>query len=238
MRSTAGTACTATAFPGPATGRRRRSCIRRRATIARESSSSPRRPAASPPHRDDLRRTIKQRPARHVDAGVSSLLDRVRDRAGHRLRDVPEHARRNRAGLDRRRRPSPTRKTRAPCRTRSSRKWPDGVFNKWKLAQTQVVNPPSAAHAVRAARASCEAANLFLGRTTEKLECAGCHGHAGPGRRAQLRQPGRLQRGGLRRQSQRARRLGSTRAARRSQDRRRSGSRSPTTGATRSGRPI
>ena len=48
-RSTAATACTATAFRAPATGRRPRSCIRRPAIIARGSSSSPRRPAASLP---------------------------------------------------------------------------------------------------------------------------------------------------------------------------------------------
>ena len=43
---------------------------------------------------------------------------------------------------------SPTRKTRTPCRTRSSRRSANGVFNKWKLAQTQVVNPPMPANAV------------------------------------------------------------------------------------------
>jgi mono/diheme cytochrome c family protein len=51
----------------------------------------------------------------------------------------------------------------------------NGVFNKWKLAQTQQVNPPSprtppSRESVLAGR------NLFLGRTSEKLECAGCHG--------------------------------------------------------------
>ena len=48
MRSTAKTACIATASRVPATGRRPRSCIPFRAIIARESSSLPRLPVASP----------------------------------------------------------------------------------------------------------------------------------------------------------------------------------------------
>jgi mono/diheme cytochrome c family protein len=49
------------------------------------------------------------------------------------------------------------------------------VFNKWKLAPTQVLNPPiprtpSSRESILRGR------NMFLGRTTEKLECAGCHG--------------------------------------------------------------
>jgi mono/diheme cytochrome c family protein len=52
-----------------------------------------------------------------------------------------------------------------------------GVFNKWKLAQSpaQVLNPaiprtPSSHDSILRGR------ELFLGRTSEKLECAGCHG--------------------------------------------------------------
>ncbi len=51
----------------------------------------------------------------------------------------------------------------------------DGVINKWKVAQTQVVNPgiprtPSTPESIERGR------ELFLGKTKEKLECAGCHG--------------------------------------------------------------
>jgi mono/diheme cytochrome c family protein len=50
-----------------------------------------------------------------------------------------------------------------------------GVFQKWKLAQSKVVNPPiprtpSSRESILRGR------ELFLGKTAEKLECAGCHG--------------------------------------------------------------
>jgi mono/diheme cytochrome c family protein len=50
-----------------------------------------------------------------------------------------------------------------------------GIFNKWKLAQTKVVNPPiprTPSNPESIARGR----ELFLGRTKEKLECSGCHG--------------------------------------------------------------
>ena len=51
----------------------------------------------------------------------------------------------------------------------------EGVFNKWKLAPTQVLNPPT--ERTPSSRESIlRGRDLFLGRTTEKLECAGCHG--------------------------------------------------------------
>ena len=51
----------------------------------------------------------------------------------------------------------------------------NGVFNKWKQVETQVLNPPiprtpSSHESILRGR------ELFLGRTPEKLECAGCHG--------------------------------------------------------------
>jgi mono/diheme cytochrome c family protein len=51
----------------------------------------------------------------------------------------------------------------------------DGVINKWKVAQGQMVNPgiprtPSTRESVERGR------QLYLGKTKEKLECAGCHG--------------------------------------------------------------
>jgi mono/diheme cytochrome c family protein len=50
-----------------------------------------------------------------------------------------------------------------------------GVANKWKTAQSQVVNPPIPR--TPSSRASIlRGRELFLGKTKEKLECAGCHG--------------------------------------------------------------
>ena len=75
-----------------------------------------------------------ERPARDLDAGVRRPADRVRDRAGHRLRDVPEHAGRDRAGADRGgvdlRRERPER----ACRTRSSRRSPtaSSTSGRWR----------------------------------------------------------------------------------------------------------
>ncbi len=51
----------------------------------------------------------------------------------------------------------------------------NGVFNKWKLAQTQMVDPPSP-RTPSSPESVLRGRNMFLGRTTEKLECAGCHG--------------------------------------------------------------
>jgi mono/diheme cytochrome c family protein len=51
----------------------------------------------------------------------------------------------------------------------------NGVFKKWKLAETQQVNPPSP-RTPSSRESVLRGRNLFLGRTTEKLECAGCHG--------------------------------------------------------------
>ena len=51
----------------------------------------------------------------------------------------------------------------------------NGVFNKWKLAQSQVLNPPTP-RTPSSRESILRGRDLFLGRTTEKLECAGCHG--------------------------------------------------------------
>ncbi len=55
-----------------------------------------------------------------------------------------------------------------------------GVFRKWKTAQAQVVNPPiprtpSSRESILRGR------ELFLAKTPEKLECAGCHGQLANG---------------------------------------------------------
>ena len=55
-----------------------------------------------------------------------------------------------------------------------------GVFNKWKLAPSQVLNPPTERTA-SSRESILRGRELFLGRTTEKLECAGCHGPLGLG---------------------------------------------------------
>ncbi len=56
----------------------------------------------------------------------------------------------------------------------------NGVFAKWKLAQTQMVDPPSP-RTPSSPESILRGRDLFLGRTTEKLECAGCHGQLAMG---------------------------------------------------------
>ena len=85
----------------------------------------------------------------------------------------------------------------------------DGVFNKWKLAQTQVVEPADRPDAADPGEHPA-GPRPVPGRTTEKLECTGCHGPLALGDGPSFVEPGRLQRGRLRRQPQRARRRGST----------------------------
>jgi mono/diheme cytochrome c family protein len=50
-----------------------------------------------------------------------------------------------------------------------------GIFKKWQLAPTQVLNPPTERTA-SSRESILRGRELFLGRTTEKLECSGCHG--------------------------------------------------------------
>lgn len=56
----------------------------------------------------------------------------------------------------------------------------DTIFNNWKNAPTEVLNPP-----VRRTASSEESIlrgrTLFLGQTVEKLQCSGCHGATGVG---------------------------------------------------------
>jgi mono/diheme cytochrome c family protein len=49
------------------------------------------------------------------------------------------------------------------------------IFNKWKTAQGQVVNPPSP-RTPSSRESILRGRQLFLGQTKEKLECSGCHG--------------------------------------------------------------
>jgi mono/diheme cytochrome c family protein len=56
----------------------------------------------------------------------------------------------------------------------------EGVFRKWKLAPSQVLNPPTE-RTPSGHESILRGRDLFLGRTTEKLECAGCHGPLGLG---------------------------------------------------------
>jgi mono/diheme cytochrome c family protein len=51
----------------------------------------------------------------------------------------------------------------------------NGVFDKWKQASSQVLNPPTPRTAT-SRESILRGREMFLGRTTEKLECAGCHG--------------------------------------------------------------
>ena len=56
----------------------------------------------------------------------------------------------------------------------------DGVFKKWHAAPSQVVNPPIPR--TPSSQASIlRGRELFLGKSKEKLECAGCHGPLGMG---------------------------------------------------------
>jgi len=56
----------------------------------------------------------------------------------------------------------------------------ESVFNKWKAAQSQVVNPPIA-RTPTSQESILRGRELFSGKTKEKLECAGCHGSQGLG---------------------------------------------------------
>jgi mono/diheme cytochrome c family protein len=51
----------------------------------------------------------------------------------------------------------------------------ESVFNKWKTAQSQVVNPPIP-RTPPSQESILRGRELFLAKTKEKLECAGCHG--------------------------------------------------------------
>ena len=55
-----------------------------------------------------------------------------------------------------------------------------GVFSKWEDAGESVVDPPSERTA-SSPESIVRGRDLFLGRTKEKLECAGCHGPRGKG---------------------------------------------------------
>jgi mono/diheme cytochrome c family protein len=51
----------------------------------------------------------------------------------------------------------------------------NNIFRKWKLAESQVFNPPTP-RTPSSRESILRGRDLFLGKTTEKLECAGCHG--------------------------------------------------------------
>jgi len=55
-----------------------------------------------------------------------------------------------------------------------------GVFAKWKKADAQVVNPP-VTRTPPTRESILRGRELFLGKTTHKLECTGCHGPQGLG---------------------------------------------------------
>ena len=202
-RSTAGTACTATASRAPATARPRRSFIPiprdyRKGLFKFTSTPNGARPSPRRPAADG-----QERAPRHVDAGVRGADVRRRDRAGRRLRDLPEHPRRDRAVADRRRRRSPTRTIRRPSRRTSPRAWRRASSTSGRRPRRQVVNPPIA-RTPSSPESILRGRELFLGKTQGEARVRRLPRLAGPGRRPQLRQPGRLQPRGLRRQSQRA----------------------------------
>jgi mono/diheme cytochrome c family protein len=51
----------------------------------------------------------------------------------------------------------------------------EGVFNKWKSAQSAAINPPSP-RPLASRESILRGRDLFLGKTSEKLDCTGCHG--------------------------------------------------------------
>jgi mono/diheme cytochrome c family protein len=131
-------------------------------------------PNGARPHRDDLRRTVRNglhgtsMPAFEAllsDDEIEQVIDYViflsiRGETELALIDlgaVSDEADAEALSLD------------------AARQEAEGVINKWKTAQRQVVNPsiprpPSTRGSVLRGR------ELFLGKTKEKLECAGCHG--------------------------------------------------------------
>ena len=202
-RSIAGIACTATAFRAPATGRRPRFCIPlprdyRKGIFKFTSTPSGAKPAPRRSAPDD-----QERPARHVDAGVStpllteSEIEQVIDYVIFlSMRGETELALIEEASISDEKDPN-------ALSDEIVKEVANNVFSKWKLAQTQVFNPPTPAHAFEPGEHLARARPV-PGQDDRKVGMRRLPRPAGHGRRAQLRQPGCFQRGRLRRQSQRA----------------------------------
>lgn len=131
-------------------------------------------PSGAKPHRDDLRRTIKNglhgtsMPA--FDAlltgpEIEQAIDYVMFLS---MRGETELALIEEASISDEKDPN-------ALSDEIAREAANGIFNKWKLALTQVLNPPTP-RTPSTRESVLRGRDLFLGRTSEKLECAGCHG--------------------------------------------------------------
>jgi mono/diheme cytochrome c family protein len=131
-------------------------------------------PSMARPHRDDLRRTIEHglhgtsMPAFEPllsESEIEQVIDYVMFLS---MRGEIEQSLIEEAAISDEKDP-------AALSAEVVKQVADGVFSKWKLAQTQVVNPPIPR--VPSTRESIlRGRELFLAHTPQKLECAGCHG--------------------------------------------------------------
>jgi len=131
-------------------------------------------PSGARPHRDDLRRTISHglhgtsMPAFHslmTESEIEQVIDYV---IFLTMRGETELALIEAAGVTDDNDPDALSNDVVKGEV-------NNVFNKWKVAQTQVFNPPSP-RTLPSRESARRGRDLFLGRTAEKLECSGCHG--------------------------------------------------------------
>jgi len=131
-------------------------------------------PSGKPPHRDDLRRTIKNGlhgtsmpafDALMTPPEIEQVIDYVMFLS---MRGDTELSLIEEASISDEKDPS-------ALSDSIAKEAANGIFTKWKLAQTQVLNPPTPRTPTSPA-SILRGRDLFLGRTSEKLECAGCHG--------------------------------------------------------------
>jgi mono/diheme cytochrome c family protein len=131
-------------------------------------------PSGARPHRDDLRRTIKNGlhgtsmpafDALLAEPEIEQVIDYVMFLS---MRGETELALIEEASISDEKDPN-------AMSDEIVKEAANGIFNKWKVAQTQVFNPPTP-RTPSSRESILRGRELFLGRTTEKLECAGCHG--------------------------------------------------------------
>ncbi len=131
-------------------------------------------PNGARPHRDDLRRTIKNglhgtsMPAFHALLSADEIEQVIDYVIFLSMRGETELMLIEEAGTADENDPD-------ALEEEVVKELADGVFNKWKTAQEQVMNP-SIARTPATRESILRGRDLFLGRTKEKLECAGCHG--------------------------------------------------------------
>ena len=156
---------------GRATARRRRSSTRLPRDYRRGMFKFTSTPNGAQPHRDDLSRTVRNGLHGTSMPAFEALLLGRRDRAGGRLRDLPEHSRRDRAGADRRGSDLRRERCRKPCRRRRPGRWrrASSTSGRRPRRRSSTRRSPHPAHA---ARASFAAANCSWARPRSQ---AGVH---------------------------------------------------------------